>query len=36
MDTAILLVTVAVKIAQNWAPVLALTPAVAWWAVWGE
>ena len=35
MDTAILLVAVAVKIAHNFAPVLVLSPAIIWWAVWG-
>jgi len=36
METAELLFTASVQLAQNWAPILVLAPAICWWAVWGE
>ena len=31
-----LLATAGSQVAQNFAPVLVLSPAIAWWAVWGK
>jgi hypothetical protein len=38
MDTStlILLASATSQVAHNFAPVLVLSPAIIWWAVWGE
>ena len=36
METLALLTTAGLQIVENWIPVLILSPAIAWAAIWGD